>query len=126
MTAPPDVSEAVPLDLDNVTTLYFLNRLRSFVLDKWHRDPVTWDDVKNGSVMDLFSSDAGWSTFDEVLACEKFISPEEGCFGLVFRDGDEKESVIKIMSTFWDLNDIFTLPCINVLFPAFRESILEA
>jgi hypothetical protein len=65
----------------------------------------------------LFSSDAGWSTLEEVLTCEKFASLRKVVLGLVLEiervHSDDYYRSLEI-----ERNS--TLPDVNALFPMFR------
>lgn len=73
---------------------------------------ITWSDAKNEQVLkDLFSSGAEWSTFDEVLTSEKFVSLRKVVLDLRLKMDDDHRNL--------EYRDL-TLSYVNVLFPMFR------
>jgi hypothetical protein len=78
---------------------------------------ITWVNVRIGSGKRLFSSDAGWSTLDKVLTCEKFASLRKVVFGLNLEmDGVNSDDYHRNL----EFARKFILPGVNALFPMFR------
>ena len=101
---------------DNLPMLSFLNQLLSISSSTSGIETleikITWSDAKNEQVLkDLFSSGAEWSTFDEVLTSEKFVSLRKVVLDLRLKMDDDHRNL--------EYRDL-TLSYVNVLFPMFR------
>jgi hypothetical protein len=101
---------------DNLPMLSFLNQLLSISSYTSRIETleikITWSDAKNERVLkDLFSSGAEWSTLDEVLTSEKFVSLRKVVLDLRLEMDDDHRNL--------EYGDL-TLSYVNVLFPMFR------
>ena len=99
----------------NVTLLKFLNQLlspstSSSGIETLEID-ITYIYLDAGCGEDLFSSDAGWSTLDNLFTSEKFASLRKVVLSLVL----EMEEVDDL-----ELERRDTRPYVSVLFPMFR------
>jgi hypothetical protein len=70
---------------------------------------ITWS---NGCGKDLFSSDAGWSTLDEVLTGENFLSLKKLILDFYLFACDDHRNKLDYKN--------FILSYVNVLFPMFK------
>jgi hypothetical protein len=100
---------------DNVSLLAFLNQLLSTSTPSSGIETlgidITWAGVDVGCGKDLFLSDVGWSTLDELLASEKFVSLRKVVLSLGLKMREKK---------FLESERTLTLPYVNALFPKFR------
>jgi hypothetical protein len=113
---------------DNLAELCFLTQLFSTSSSSSGIEAleieITWHSVRNGHERDLFSSDAGWSTLDELLTSETFGSLRRVVLHLRL----EMEMVLsseKVSCSDSDLHiskseKCSSLPYVNDLFPLFR------
>jgi hypothetical protein len=108
---------------DHLDLLHFLTRLLSIsstgieVLEI----EITWDRVRRGDGKDLFSSDAGWSTLDQLLTSQMFTSLRKIVLHLdlwMILPTDCPQSLQPILESERNL----TLPYVNDLFPLFKAS----
>ena len=78
---------------------------------------ITWFDVEVGHGKDLFSSDAGWATLDELFTSQKFVSLRKVvlCLELYMARGSRAPHIL-------ELEKNLTLPHVNDPFPSFRAS----
>ena len=99
----------------NLSLLTFLNQLLSTPTPSSGIETlgidITWVGVDVGCGKNLFLSDLGWSTLDELLTSKKFVSLRKVVLSL----GLEMEEKEKLES---ERN--LTLPYVNALFPKLR------
>ena len=78
---------------------------------------ITWYYVEDGHGTDLFSSDAGWSSLDELFTSQGFVSLRKVVLCLELR------MARRILPPhILELERNLTLPHVNDLFPSFRAS----
>jgi len=102
---------------DNVSLLALLNQLLSTSTPSSGIETlgidITWDGFDVGCGKDLFLSDVGWSTLDELLTSEKFVSLRKVVLSLGLKMTEKK---------FLESERTLTLPYVNALFPKFTAS----
>ena len=105
---------------DNVSLLALLNQLLSTSTPSSGIETlgidITWGWVGAGCGKDLFLSDVGWSTLDELLTSEKFVSLRKVVLSLVLKMG---KKFFEAERTLAESERTLTLPYVNALFPKF-------